>query len=115
MASKIAAATAAQVREFLNANPVEGETVGKRGRFKPSQVERFNEAHKGVMRYTEGAEVPTVPLKVSITSKSGKTRKETRMFTKGEVRALATEGGVPSVKGPLSKAALEAAAEAYKG
>src|SRR5688500_8913674 len=85
--SKVRVATAAEVRAYAAEHGIE---VGKRGRFKPSLVEAFNTANKGTAKYTEGTEAPTVPLKVKVVSaKTGKSRSETRNFTKGEVRTLA--------------------------
>lgn len=118
MASKIRQASGDEVREWLNANPVEDETVGKRGRFSKAQQARFNDAHKGQARYVEGAEVGTVDLKVEVVSKSGKVRRENRSFTVSAVRQAARTASVEGLKvsdrGPLSQAVKDAAASVLR-
>lgn len=111
MATRIKQATGADVRAWATENGVE---VGKRGRFSADVQKAFNDSNKGVMKYTPG-NVETIDLKVTVTSGSGKTRKEFRPFSKSEVRALAAQTLDVPAKGPLSKAALEAAAANYKG
>lgn len=110
MASTLRKATGADVRAWAKENQVQ---VGARGRFSADVQKQFNSAHKGVMKYTPG-NVETIDLKVRVTSaKSGKTRLETKPFSKSEVRAMAAKTMEVPAKGPFSKAVLEAAAANY--
>lgn len=106
MAKRISQAVGADVRAWLRD---QGRTVGARGKFSVADIEAFNQAHKGVSRYTPG-NTKTVDLKVKVESASGKVRSEVRAFPESQVRAAA--GEVAGKRGPLSSKALEAAAAA---
>jgi hypothetical protein len=105
MAKVIKQATGADVRTWARET---GVTVGARGRFSAEVQEQFNKANRGVMKYTPG-NTKTIDLKVRVQSSSGKVRTETRPFPEATVRKAA--GTAAKSRGPLSKAALVAAAE----
>lgn len=113
--SKSVPATAKTVRAYFAANPTaapEGvdvdRLVSSRGRMPRAAVEAFNKAHRGAGRYVEGNE-DTILVTYRHTQPSGRKVKRTEAVPVTKVRAMA--GDLAGKRGPLSKAAIDAAIE----
>lgn len=114
--------TAAQVREhFQDEANVEAfnalseaaqHTVkaGSRGRLHPEAREAFNSGRKPSEQYREGAQRTVALTYKRITKSAPKGRAKVGHVSEVDARALA--GSLAGKRGPLSKAALEAAGEA---
>ena len=104
MAAQFKSATAAQVREWANAQ--DDLTVGKRGRFAPEVIAAFNKAHKrNRLQYAEGQWEETV----AHTAKPAKGRKVTEQVNLPRARQWAKDNGHEvGSKGPLPVAVLDA-------
>jgi hypothetical protein len=83
---------------------------GARGRLHPEAREAFNKGRKPSEQYGEGAPRTIALTYKHVTKSAPKGRNKTVHIPEAEARALA--GEVAGKRGPLSKAALVAAAEA---
>lgn len=108
---------ASEVRAFLKANPslvtdAARASVNGRGRLHPEAREAFNTSpeNKGKREYAEGNPA-TMTLTYPATGPKGRRVTRKALLPKDTVRALA--GDLAGQRGPLSKAAITAAAEAY--
>lgn len=121
--------TAADVRSFFAANPARLDALSEaaqktvradadgnfpKGRIHPEARADFNSDHKGKAAYKEGA-VRTVELAYVHVQPSGRKVRKTVNLPVEAIRGLAAENdpNLIGARGPLSKAAIEAAAEQY--
>lgn len=87
---------AATVRAFLIANPIEGETVGSRGKFSQAQIDRFNQAPENRnVKFTHNTHKPTRKVTTVVVSESGRKVPRTMNVNLPEVRKAAQDAGYP--------------------
>lgn len=86
-------ASPAVVRQWLLDNPVEGQTVGARGKFSAEQITRFNKGQR-VYKFETGTFKPTRSVSAIRITDKGRKVPITKQVNLTEVREEAKKAGV---------------------